>query len=102
MVLIVDPSTVLAPPRRVGTTDQALLTRIAVCLATRFSIPIRDARRIVSAAQLELFSRVRHLEGGDTIYASEMNPSVTEDRRDATFIRVSCISALLPLYSNKP
>lgn len=48
-------------------------------------------RRLVASAGLELFGKVRRLQGGDTMCASSL-VALANDHRDATFVRVSCPS----------
>lgn len=86
-----DPTCVLLPPRVTQVQDQSLLTRIAVHLATRYNVNMSTTRRLVASAGLELFGKVRRLQGGDTMCASSL-VALANDHRDATFVRVSCPS----------
>lgn len=88
LIFCTDPTCVLLPPRVTQFENPSLLTRIAVHLATRHNLNISSARQLVTSAKLELFGKVRRLEGGDTMCASSL-VAHANDRRDATFVRVS-------------
>jgi hypothetical protein len=45
-------------------------------------------------ASLKQYGKMRWLNGGDVINASAL-VAIGDDRRDATFVRVSCISKCL-------
>lgn len=61
-------------------------------LALRYDVSIPVARKNYAKARdtATQWAAVRRLDGGDTMKASEMlSMASVEDRRDATFIRVS-------------
>ncbi|KAJ2933061.1 hypothetical protein H1R20_g4052, partial [Candolleomyces eurysporus] len=89
---------VLVSPRKANPTiPDSLLTKIAAALVTRFSpvdtaasqdlIPVRTMKQLLSTFAIESWGRLRRLEGGDTMLASELVNLDSDDRRDATFIR---------------
>ncbi|KAJ2936589.1 hypothetical protein H1R20_g502, partial [Candolleomyces eurysporus] len=98
---IPDPSYsqyVLVSPRKANPViPDSLLTRIAAALVTRFSpidtalsqdlIPVRTMKQLLSTFAVESWGRLRRLEGGDTMLASELVNIDSDDRRDATFVR---------------
>ncbi|KAH9023711.1 hypothetical protein EDB85DRAFT_1870587 [Lactarius pseudohatsudake] len=96
---IEDPTCVLLCPRVVvqrGTESTSLLTglsnSIAAALSTRFGLHVSVIRKYLQRANIEEWGKVRRVdsEAGDTIHSSGlMKP--TADRRDATFVRVSCV-----------
>lgn len=86
-----DPTCVLLAPRRPFTTiPKSVADKVMVCLATRFDSTINQVRRYVLPEYMEQFASVRRLEGGDTMHASTFARK-SEDRRDASFIRVSYV-----------
>ncbi|EKM52732.1 uncharacterized protein PHACADRAFT_101119 [Phanerochaete carnosa HHB-10118-sp] len=82
-----DSTCVLLPPHlpKGSVSELQLLRRIFLCLATRFNVTLSIAKRHVKADRIELFGKVRRLDGGDTMCASEM-VSTSDDHRDATYI----------------
>ena len=75
-----------------------IMTKIAGALVTRFSpldvkqedlIPIQRIKELLVQSEIESWGRLRRLEGGDTMLASETVKLESEDRRDATFVKVS-------------
>ncbi|RXW12674.1 hypothetical protein EST38_g13181 [Candolleomyces aberdarensis] len=87
----------VSPRQRNPAISSSLLTKIAAALVTRFSplettvredlIPIRDMKELLSTFSIESWGRLRRLEGGDTMLASQLVNMDSEDRRDATFVR---------------
>jgi hypothetical protein len=65
-----------------------VLNKIIAALATRYSTTVAVIRKHVAVDQIEEWGKVRRIDGGDTMNASALMSS-TEDRRDATFVRVS-------------
>jgi hypothetical protein len=89
--MFTDPSCVLLPPCDQNPVPASLLDKIVACLSTRFGIPAKNIRPYLRTASLKQYGKVRQLNGGDTMNASAL-VAVGDDRRDATFVRVSCIS----------
>src|SRR5262245_27970138 len=86
-----DPTCVLLPPCRDGPITDSAFQKIAVCLATRFNLSVAQIRRHLEKARIKQYGKVKRLGGGDIMNASMLVP-VGEDRRDASFIRVSVCS----------
>jgi hypothetical protein len=83
-----DPRYVLLPPHRPSSTiPQSVENKIAIHFATRFSQNVNTVRRYLKRENITQWARVQRLEGGDLMYASELFIQ-TEDRRDATYVRV--------------
>lgn len=89
-----DPTCVLLPPCRDTAITASLLQNIKVCLATRFDFPnLSRATPLLARASIHQYGKVRRLDGGDTMHASTL-VSTSNDRRDATYVRVSVQSLL--------
>ena len=85
---ILDPRYVLLPPQRPSSTvPQAIENKIAIHFATRFSQTVNTVRRYLKRENITQWARAQHLAGGGLMYASELFVQ-TEDRRDATYVRV--------------
>ncbi|KAF6758291.1 hypothetical protein DFP72DRAFT_807899 [Ephemerocybe angulata] len=92
-----DEKYALVAPRQIDPhISPALFTKLAAALVTRFSpldaepedlIPIQRAKELLNASTIESWGRLRRLECGDTMLASELVRRESEDRRDATFVR---------------
>jgi len=83
-----DPRYVLLPPHRPSSTiPQSVENKIAIHFATRFSQTVNTVRRYLKRENITQWARVQKLAGGDLMYASELFIQ-TEDRRDATYVRV--------------
>jgi hypothetical protein len=83
-----DPRYVLLPPLRPSSTiPQTVENKIAIHFATRFSQTVNTVRQYLKRENITQWARVQKLAGGDLMYASEMFIQ-TEDRRDATYVRV--------------
>ncbi|KAJ3502398.1 hypothetical protein NMY22_g18601 [Coprinellus aureogranulatus] len=75
-----------------------LFRKIAAALVTRFSsnnasqredlMTIQRAEELLGTCMIETWGRVRVLKGGDTMLASELVIQESEDRRNATFVKV--------------
>jgi hypothetical protein len=65
-----------------------VLNQIIAALATRYDTTVAVIRKHVAVDQIEEWGKVHRTDGGDTMNASALVSS-TEDRRDATFVRVS-------------
>jgi hypothetical protein len=89
-VIFTDPAYVLLPPCQQDSVPPSLHEKIATCLATRFDAPVKDIRSHLRTALLRRFGKVQRLDGGDLMNASTL-VAFGDDRRDATFVRVSCI-----------
>lgn len=94
----IDPTCTLLTPHRVLESSSPIVTKITKALATRFDVPrakFTVLKECVSNASVEEWGRVA-IDDGDTVYsASSLNGTPGEDRRDATYVRVS----LFPLCS---
>jgi len=94
---IADPGYVLLPPQRPSSTiSNSLGNKIAICLSTRYDKPLATIRKYFSLQDVQQWGRVRVLDDGDDMHASALYRQA-EDRRDATFIRVSVIICTVPL-----
>ena len=91
---LTDPTCILLPPRRpFSTISDTLGNKITISLSTRYNKPASTIREYFSVQNVQQWGRVRRLDGGDDMYASALCRSA-EDKRDATFIRVSVIIIL--------
>jgi hypothetical protein len=86
--MVSDPTCVLLPPCTLDPVIPSLAMKIAICLSTRFGLPVNKIQPHLQQASIKQFGKVRRLDGGDIMNASELVP-VGDDRRDATFVRVS-------------
>ncbi|KAF5319954.1 hypothetical protein D9611_011078 [Ephemerocybe angulata] len=86
----------LLPPHRSCNLESIpqMKRRVAVALVTRFSKPNGDlvidvatALRLLDESVVEMWGRVKRLEGGDTMLASEVVTTNAEDRRNASYVR---------------
>jgi hypothetical protein len=83
-----DPRYVLLPPQRPSSTiPQAFENKIAIHFATRFSQTVNTVCRYLKRENITQWARAQNLAGGGLMYASELFVQ-TEDRRDATYVRV--------------
>jgi hypothetical protein len=89
-IIFTDPDYVLLPPCQQDPVPLPLIEKITACLATRFDGPVQDIRSHLWAASLRRYGKVRRVDGGDLMNASTL-VAFGDDRRDATFVRVSCI-----------
>lgn len=89
MLAQTDNSCILLPPHQplVSITDTQLIQRVCVHFVTCFKIPFATTQYAITAANIEEYGRVCQLDG-NTMQASLL-VSHMEDRRDATWIRVS-------------
>lgn len=77
------------PPRNKEAVSLSLLKKIAACLSTRFDLSATIIQRHLRTAKITQYGKVRRIDGpGDTMNASTLVP-VGDDRRDASFVRVS-------------
>ena len=87
-IRFLDPRYALLPPQRPSSTiPQAVENKIAIHFATRFNQTVNTVRRYLKRENITQWARVQQLAGGDLMYASELFIQ-TEDRRDATYVRV--------------
>lgn len=88
--ILPDDTCVVAPPYRGpgAFNDPQLIRRVQVSLATRFNTTLTTIRRFVAEQNVALYGKVRRLGAGDTVWASSLTP-IAEDRRDASWVRVS-------------
>lgn len=78
----------LLPPCDRSRVSASLTQKIVACLSTRFNLPMKEVQPHLRTASLVQYGKLRRLDGGDTMNASTMG-EFSDDRRDATFIRVS-------------
>jgi hypothetical protein len=83
-----DPSYVLLPPHRTDGLDDVLFNKVCAALATRYDVSVSTVRPRLHKAGISTWGKVRCLDGGDTMHASVLM-SMGEDRRDASYVRVS-------------
>ena len=81
----------LLPPCVRDPVPPSLLAKIFACLATRYNLSVRQIRPHLKNATLCQYGKVQQLNGRDTINTSSLVP-VGDDRRDATYVRVSEIT----------
>jgi len=62
--------------------------KIAVCLVTRFKTSLSVIRPYLKKAAIVQYGKVWWLDGGDIMNAATLVP-VGDDRRDASYVRVS-------------
>jgi hypothetical protein len=92
-----DPTCVLLRPRvfvQQGAGNTSLPTGISnsitAALSTRFGLRVPTIRKHLHQARIEEWGKVQRVDSdaGDTIHSSGLM-TLTADRRDATFVRVS-------------
>lgn len=85
----VDPTCVLLPKRGHFVLDGALLSKVTSNLATRFNVRDTVIKPLIQTEEVVEWGAVRRIDdgGGDTMHTSGL-VSETEDRRDATFVKV--------------
>ncbi|TDL13665.1 hypothetical protein BD410DRAFT_846724 [Rickenella mellea] len=79
------PTCALLPPRKLEALSTAIMSKIAIALATRFNVSVNVARRHLPD-EIFQYGKVRRIDGGDTMSASEITKS-SVDRRDASYVR---------------
>ena len=89
-VIFTDPAYALKPPCNQDPVPLSLVQKIVTCLSTRFDLPAKTIRPHLQTASLKRYSKVQRLHGGDLMNASSL-VTFGDDRRDATFVRVSRI-----------
>ena len=90
---ITDPTCELVPPRRDSRSITDMMEdKIATHLATRYDTTKTVVRMYFKVENVEQWSQVRRLGGGDVMTAASMLKTYANDRRDATFVRVSNFS----------
>jgi hypothetical protein len=77
----------LLPPCDRNHVSATLIQKIVTCLSTRFNLTMKEIRPHLRTASLVQYGKLRRLDG-DIMNASTMG-EFSDDRRDATFIRVS-------------
>jgi hypothetical protein len=87
-IIFIDPSYVLLPPCNEDCIPRSLIQKIILCLATRFDLTTNDISPHLQTASLRQYGKVRRVDGGDVMSASSV-VAMGDDRRDATFVRVS-------------
>ena len=95
-----DPMLVLGYPRQIHTTiSQGLLSKIIVTLVTRYNTTRTIIKRHLSVQDIEIWGKIRRLDGGDTMRAAAVGRANAEDKRDASYVRVSVLFCfLLPSF----
>ena len=83
-----DPAYALLPPCNRDSIPLPLIKKIALCLATRFDLSMKDIQPHLRTASVKQYGKVRCFDGGDVLNSSAL-VAVGDDRRDATFVRVS-------------
>ena len=104
-MIISDQSCVLLLPYHTAQPlELALHNKVLASLATHYNSSVATLRNIFRVDLTHQYAKVRHLEGGDEMRASSFqSKSLSEDRHDATFVRVShiCLFFNLPLAQKK-
>ena len=90
---------VLLPPCDQNAVPPPLIEKIITCLATRFDLTNKGIRPHLRTASLKQYGKVRCLDSGDVMNASAL-VTVGDDRRDATFVRVSFKFLLLEIVTS--
>ena len=89
LIILIDPTLVLCFPRQTNPTiPEGLLSKIIATLVTRYNTTRTIIKRCLSVNDIEIWGKFRRLEGGDTMRAVEVSRSNTEDKRDASYVRV--------------
>jgi hypothetical protein len=83
-----DPAYALLPPCNRDSIPLPLIKKITLCLATRFNLPMKDIQPHLQTASVKQYGKIRCLDGGDVINSSAL-VAMGDDRRDATYVRVS-------------
>jgi hypothetical protein len=65
--------------------------KVATHLATRYGTTKKVVRKYFKVKNLEQWRQVRRLGSGDVMTAASMVKTSANDRRDATFVRVSTL-----------
>jgi DeoR/GlpR family transcriptional regulator of sugar metabolism len=65
------------------------MNKLIVSLATRFGVTVATIKRHLKPQNIEQWGKLQRIDGGDTMNASALQTLAGEDRRDATFVRVS-------------
>lgn len=90
--LLVDEAVVLLPPCKAEQPTPSLMTSICAAIATRIDGYTSDVRKYLKFAVIEQWGKIRRVdsEEGDTMRAASLS-NEQDDKRDATFVRVSLI-----------
>ena len=89
LIILIDPTSVLCFPRQINPTIlEGLLTKIIATLVTRYNTMHTIIKHHLSVNDIEIWGKFRRLEGGDTMRAVEFSGTNTEDKRDASYVRV--------------
>jgi hypothetical protein len=84
----IDPTFMLATPRRCEILPLPLRNKVWACLATRFKVQMKVVQSIVKLDQpIIQYGRVYGLDGGDRMIGCHFVKE-TDDSRDASFVRV--------------
>ena len=89
LIILIDPTSVLCFPRQKNPTiPEGLLSKIIVTLVTRYNTTRTIIKRHLNVNEIEIWGKIRRLEGGDTMRAVQVSRPNTEDNRDASYVRV--------------
>lgn len=95
----------VTPRKRNPQLTPALTNALAGAIITRFSklngqqedlMPMKRAKELLASSAIEGWGRLRRLKGGDTMLAAALVSQQADDRRDATYVRVSVPASLDP------
>ncbi|KAJ2924111.1 hypothetical protein H1R20_g12985, partial [Candolleomyces eurysporus] len=81
------------PRRKEPQISPGAMSKILAALATRYSPPfgnplqVSTVRKHVINAPIEIWGKLRRLEGGDLMHASQVVSARADDRRDASYVR---------------
>ncbi|KAI6023243.1 hypothetical protein BKA83DRAFT_4463948 [Pisolithus microcarpus] len=81
----IDPTCALLPPCHSTLLEDSLKTRVAKALATRFNTTLSQAHQYLDHSKVELWGKVKQLDGGDTMVAATLAPHY-QDLYDASYI----------------
>jgi hypothetical protein len=88
LICSIDPHYMLSNPRRKDFLPLSMRNKVWACLATRFSVQKKDVKAVIKLDKpIIQYGRVTRLEGGDCMIGCDLVKQ-SEDRRDASFVRV--------------
>ncbi|TDL14470.1 hypothetical protein BD410DRAFT_817168 [Rickenella mellea] len=98
------PKCVLMPPKVKKILDdpnlEGLRHKVAVCLATRFNVPLATAKRHVPKGLVAQWGKVRIIDGGDVMHARDFI-KLHDGNRDASFVRYQLLIDKNARYRNR-
>ncbi|KAJ4494886.1 hypothetical protein C8J55DRAFT_414995, partial [Lentinula edodes] len=89
----------LTPQRPSSSVPNSIIEKILISFATRFSTNKTTIRKYLLKDSITQWAKVRRLHGGDDMTASCL-ALFTEDRRDATFVRVRTFLLMSMSFAN--